>query len=184
MTEPVVFSPWLPDSEPARGRLARARIHSVADIEQIGAVAPADVLPGPTIYECIRAAAAANPEKPAIIHLLSADTQVAPRSVTYSQLVDLIERAASLFREVAGAGRSSVGIILPMMPEALVATWGAATAGIANPINPYLELGHIASLLNAAKVTVLVTGCAKHGKGAWDKLPRSPNEFLRSGGFW
>ena len=163
-------SPWLPDSEPARGRLARARIRSAADIEQIDAVTPADVLPGPTLYECIRAAASISPDKPAIVHLLSADTQAAPRSVTYAQLVDSIERAASLFREFSGAERSSVGVILPMVPEALIATWGAATAGIANPINPYLELGHIASLLNAAKVTVLVTGCAKHGKGAWDKL--------------
>lgn len=163
-------SPWLPGSAPAPGRLARARILSAADIERIDGVTPSDVLPGPTLYECIRAAAQASPEKAAIVHLLSADTQVAARSVTYAQLIDSIERAASLFRELSGVERTSVGIILPMVPEALIATWGAATAGIANPINPYLEPGHIVSLLNASKVTVLVTGCDKHGRGAWDKV--------------
>jgi fatty-acyl-CoA synthase len=170
MTASERRSAWLPDSAPAPGTLARARILSAADIEQIDGVTPSDVLPGPTLYECIRTAARASPEKPAIVHLLSADTQVAPRSVTYAQLIDSIERAASLFRELSGSERTSVGIILPMVPEALIATWGASTAGIANPINPYLELAHVASLLNASKATVLVTGCAKHGRGAWDTL--------------
>ena len=105
------ISAWLPDCAPAPGKLARARILSAADIEQIDAVAPGDVLPGPTLYECIRSAAAANPEKSAIIHLLSADIEIAPRRVTYSQLLDSIERTASLFREFSGAERTSVGII-------------------------------------------------------------------------
>jgi fatty-acyl-CoA synthase len=163
-------SPWLPGSEPAHGRLARATIRDADDIEQIDAVPPGDVLPGPTIYECIRTAAAADPAKAAIIHLLSADEQMAPRVVTYSQLVESIERAASLFREASAGERPAVGIILPMVPEALIATWAASTAGIANPINPYLELSHVASLLNASRTTVLVIGCGKHGRGAWDKL--------------
>jgi fatty-acyl-CoA synthase len=133
-------------------------------------VAPADVLPGPTIYECIRIAARADPAKPAIIHLLSADTQTAPRALSYAEVIDAIERAASLFHEASGGARSSVGIILPMVPEALIAAWAAATAGIASPINPYLEPEHIVSLLNASRATVLVSGCDKHGRGAWERI--------------
>jgi fatty-acyl-CoA synthase len=150
--------------------VARARIRHAADIGQINAVSPDDVLPGPTIYECIRAAAGADPAKPAIIHLLSADPQTVPRTLSYAELIDAIERAASLFHESSGNDRSSVGIILPMVPEALIAAWAAATAGIASPINPYLEPEHIVSLLNASRATVLVTGCAKHGRGAWDRI--------------
>ena len=159
-------SPWLPEGEPGPGRLARARIRRAADIEAIAAVAPGDVLPGPTIYECIRTAARDNPAKAAIIHLLSADAQTAPRTLSYAELIDAIERAASLFHESSGNDRSSVGIILPMVPEALIAAWAAATAGIASPINPYLEPEHIVSLLNASRATVLVTGSTKHGRGA------------------
>ncbi len=163
-------SPWLPEGEPGPGRLARARIRRAADIEAIAAVAPGDVLPGPTIYECIRTAARDNPAKAAIIHLLSADAQTAPRTLSYAELIDAIERAASLFHESSGNDRSSVGIILPMVPEALIAAWAAATAGIASPINPYLEPEHIVSLLNASRATVLVTGSTKHGRGAWERI--------------
>jgi len=162
--------PWLHDSEPAPGRLARASIRRAADIAIINAVPPADVLPGPTIYECIRSAAEVDAAKPAIVHLLSAGTDTAPRVISYAELIDSIERAASLFRQLSGSDRSSIGIILPMVPEALIAAWGAATAGIASPINPYLEPEHIVSLLNASRATVLVVGCAKHGRGAWDRI--------------
>ncbi|MDB6102208.1 MAG: AMP-dependent synthetase and ligase [Gammaproteobacteria bacterium] len=163
-------SPWLPGGYPAPGRVARARIRNGGDIETIEAVTPADVLPSPTIYECIRAASRLNPLKTAVVHLRSADSEVPPRTLTYAQLLDSIERAASLFRDAAPTERSSVGIILPMVPEALIAAWAGATAGIANPINPYLQLDHVTSLLNASRVTVLVVGCAKHGRGAWERL--------------
>ena len=163
-------SPWLPGGYPAPGTVARARIRNGRDIETIEAVMPADVLPSPTIYECIRTASRLNPLKPAVVHLRSADSEVPPRTLTYAQLLDSIERAASLFRDAAPTERSSVGIILPMVPEALIAAWAGATAGIANPINPYLQLDHVTALLNASRVTVLVVGCAKHGRGAWERL--------------
>jgi fatty-acyl-CoA synthase len=162
--------PWLPGCAPAPGKLARAAICGPADIEKIDAVDPGTVLPANTIYECIRAAAQTNLAKPALIHLLAANPQIPARILTYAVLLDQIERAASLFHESSAGLRSSVGIILPMVPEALVAAWAAATAGIASPINPYLEPAHIVSLLNASRATVLVVGCAVHGRGAWDKL--------------
>ncbi len=163
-------SPWLPGCEPGQGRLARAYIRSTDDIRAVEAIAPESVLPGGTIYECIRYSAGQNAEKPAFLHLRSADTSVEPRSISYAELLDQIERSANLFRRLAGDERSSVSIILPMLPEALIAAWGAATAGIANPINPYLEVRQIASIMNAAETTVLVTTVSRYGPGAWDKL--------------
>ena len=162
-------SPWLPEGEPLPGRLARARIRRAEDINTIDAVQPAAVLPGPTIYECIRSSATLDPKKPAIVHLLSADVATTPRAISYADLLDSIERTASLFHRLKGPYRSSVGIILPMVPEALIAAWAASTAGIASPINPYLEPDHVIALLNASQATVLVIGCAKHGRGVWDK---------------
>src|ERR1700731_1654613 len=114
-------SPWLPGGYPAPGKVAGARIRNGRDIETIEAVTPADVLPSTTIYECIRAASRLNPLKPAVVHLRSADSEVPPRTLTYAQLLDSIERAARLFRDAAPTERSSVGIILPMVPEALIA---------------------------------------------------------------
>ena len=169
-TQTAATSLWLEGHAPATGKLARPRLSSAQDISAVEQLAPDAVLPGATIYDCLRASAALNPDKPAILHMQSADTAVAPLSLSYAQLIDRIERAANLFRRIAGSERSSVSIILPMLPDALVAAWGGATAGIANPINPYLEMRHIASIMNAAQSTVLVTSTNKYGPGAWDKL--------------
>lgn len=163
-------SPWLENHGPQSGALARPRLLSAGDIASVEQVSPDQVLPGATIYDCIRAAARINPSKPAIQHLLSADPSVSPRTITYADLLSGIERSANLFRSIAGNERSAVSIILPMLPEALISAWGAATAGIANPINPYLEIKQVAAIMNAARSTVLLTTTNKYGPGAWDKL--------------
>lgn len=161
---------WLDGHAPASGRLARARIRSAADIAAIEALAPESLLPGSTLYECIRASAQLNPDKAAFTHLMGADTTTAPRVISYRELLDQVERSASLFKEIAGDQRSVVTIILPMLPEALIAAWGASTAGIANPVNPYLELKQVAAIMNTAKTTVLLTTTDQFGPGVWNKL--------------
>ncbi|MDB5971630.1 MAG: AMP-dependent synthetase and ligase [Hydrocarboniphaga sp.] len=150
--------------------LLRPALNSAADIAGAEQSTPDDVLSSNTIYECIAASAAAAPGKIALSHLLSADPEVAPRNITYSDLLIQIQRAANLFKQLAGNAHSSVSIILPMLPEALIASWAGSTAGISNPINPYLEVKQIVSILNASKATVLVTTTRRHGAGAWDKL--------------
>lgn len=161
---------WLDGHHPRPDALARPRLRNAADIREVERSSPDSLFCGRTLYECIRASAQLAPSKPAIQHLLSADVGVAPRSLSYAELLDGIERSANLFRSIAGAERSAVSIILPMMPEALVAAWGAATAGIANPINPYLEIRQVAAIMNAARSTALLTSTNKYGPGAWDRL--------------
>lgn len=154
----------------ATANLSRPTLRSVADIARVEQASPNDALSCNTIYECILASAEALPNKVALSHLLSADPDVPPRDIRYSELLDQVQRAANLFKQISGSERSSVSIILPMLPEALIASWAGSTAGISNPINPYLEVGQIASILNASKATVLVTTTRRHGAGAWDKL--------------
>jgi fatty-acyl-CoA synthase len=161
---------WLPGGEPAPGRIARAVLRSQADIRELEKVPPEALLPGRTIYECIKAAAALDPTKPAITHLLSADIRVAPRVVTYAELVDLVERTANLVSDASAGNPASTAVILPMLPEGLIASWAASTVGVVTPINPYLEMRYVISIMNAARTTVLVTTTNKHGPGAWDNL--------------
>ncbi len=162
--------PWLPGAEPGPGKLARAWIRSQKDILEIEKFVPDDLLPGASIYDCITAAASADPSKPALIQLLSADLAVAPRVITYAKLVQSIEQAANLFSSISENEPPSVAVILPMVPEALVATWAGATAGISCPINPFLESRIVTSIMNAARATVLVTTTNKYGPGIWNNL--------------
>ena len=124
-----------------------------------------------------------EPAKPAIKHLLSADIDVAPRVITYRELVAQIRAAASLFEEVSRGERPAVAIILPMLPEAHIAGWGASSVGVACQINPFLEMKQIVAIMNAARATTLVTTTSANGRGAWDKLAKSRRRFLHSGVF-
>jgi fatty-acyl-CoA synthase len=153
----TVNTAWRVGGEPRLGRIARVHLRSQADIRTVEGWQPETLLPGRTIYECIKAAASLNPAKAAMICLVTHNIDDAPRVVTYGQLIASIERAANLFREVAIDAPSAVAAILPMVPEGLIATWGAATAGICVPINPHLEITSVVSIMNAARVTALVT---------------------------
>ena len=155
-------APWLPGWEPRPGRLARARLRSPADCQRIKQYHPADLRPAETILGCLRAAAARAPDKAAMIALGSAelnpvDPADAPRVLTYHELVGAITQAANLFQDLAGSERPSVGIILPMIPEGLIAAFAGATSGIATPINPFLEGHHVAGILRASRVNILLT---------------------------
>jgi fatty-acyl-CoA synthase len=79
------------------------------------------------------------------------------REVSFAQLVADIERMASLFHDVAGGARSAVAIMLPMVPEGLSALWGAQTAGVGIPVNPFLELDAVIRILLDAGATAIVT---------------------------
>jgi fatty-acyl-CoA synthase len=165
-----VQGPWLPGGEPATGRIARADIQTRADIAAIERYEFDKLLPAGTILECIEAAARLAPDKPAIKHLLSADLAQAPRIITYRDLVTKLRAAASLFQEASQGQRPAVAVILPMLPEAHIAGWGASSVGVCCQINPFLEMKHIISIMNAAKATVLVTTTNAYGPGAWDKV--------------
>jgi fatty-acyl-CoA synthase len=162
--------PWLSGGEPHPGAIARANIRTRADIAAIELYDFEQLLGAETILQAIENAAKIDPDKIAIKHLLSADPEVVPRVITYRDLTWRLRAAASLFEEISGVERPAVGIILPMLPEALIAGWGASSVGVGCQINPFLEVKHITSILNAARATVLVTATNRYGPGAWDKV--------------
>ena len=90
------------------------------------------------------------------------------QTITYRALIGSVETAASLFRTLSGSS-SVVSVLAPLLPEAVIAMWGAAIAGVSNPINPFLEVRLIASIMNAARSTVLVTCSSAAGQGAWNQ---------------
>ncbi|MBL8587492.1 MAG: AMP-binding protein [Methylobacteriaceae bacterium] len=163
-------SVFLPGGEPAPGRIARAFIETRDDIAALETYSFEQLLPAGTILECIEAAAAIDPDKAAIKHLISADPAVAPRVITYRELVAKMRAAAALFEHDAQGARPAVGVMLPMLPEAHIAGWAASAVGVCCQINPFLEIGIIASILNAAQASTLVTTSNVFGPGAWDKV--------------
>jgi fatty-acyl-CoA synthase len=138
--------------------LVRRRIRTAADVAEIEAAFDGrDLLPAETILGCLRYVAAQHPDKAAIIQVEAPDFLQPQRTVTYRDLVGDVEATANLFRAAAGAASSVVGLMLPMVPEGLSALWGAQTAGVGIPLNPFLDLAPVADILGRTGATALVT---------------------------
>lgn len=145
----------LPDPGPAR-ELRRNRVRSIADIRMLERFQFEQLRPADTIHGCLSAACAENPDSDAIVLVEPPDFRHPTRVVSFGELVAAVEESACLFHEVAGAA-AVVGVMLPMVPESLTALWGAATAGVAVPLNPFLELDSLVCVLTRTKASVLVT---------------------------
>jgi len=95
-------------------------------------------------------------ERPAIRYIATMD-QVAPTlEWNYRAFIGHIRAAANLFRACGVEADSSAALMVPNVPDAQVALFGAELAGRALPINPLLKDEHIFNLLAAADARVLV----------------------------
>src|SRR4030095_11745869 len=75
-------------------------------------------------------------------------------------------------RARGGRRREVVSLLLPLIPQAFYALFGAQAAGIANPVNSFLEASQIAHILTAAKTKVLIAPGPAEGFDIWQKVAR------------
>ena len=138
-----------------------ARIASVDDLRAIERAGPQVWMRFDQIADALGDVAARFPYRPALTALAAADDP-SPRRWTYAQLLNEIRRSANLFRALAGPTEPRVALLLPPLPDAWFALWGAETAGIACPINHALADDYLVALLNAARANVVVTLAPGH----------------------
>ncbi len=108
-------------------------------------------------YEALGLGAAADPDAPALQFLRNADPEQPPVIVSHQQMMARITQAANLFHELGVGPEDAVSVLLPLLPQAFFALFGAQAAGIANPVNPMLSAAQIGEILRAARTKVLVT---------------------------
>ena len=58
-----------------------------------------------------------------------------------------------------------VSLLLPLLPQAFVALFGAQAVGVANPVNPMLSAAQIADILRAAGTARAGDAGARRGVG-------------------
>ncbi len=155
---------------PRRGAVARAQVTSIADVRAIEHTPFLDLLPSWSILGMIEHAAAQVPGKTAIMVLDKGAPTRAGRRLTYTELAAAIRATANRLHAASGNHRPVVSILTPLLAESFIASWAGATAGLANPINPFLRVEHVANIMNAAGTTVLVCGTAADGPGAWNEV--------------
>ena len=131
-------------------------ILSTDDVRTIEARPFEEYLPYTSVMHALEAQAAKHPTAIALKYIRSADIEQPAEQWTYPQFVAQVRRAARLFQLLCGAQVPRVAFLLPAIPQAHFALGGAEAVGIACPINYLLSEEHIAELLQAAGVNVLV----------------------------
>ena len=134
-------------------RIQIADASQIRALERLGYEA---AVPLKSTHQLFLRAARLFAEGPALTQLRTGEIEDAPRVVSYVQLLAGIQRAANLFRSCGVGPQDAVALLLPAMPEAHFALWGAQIAGRACPINFMLDVDHIVELLRAAGAKVLV----------------------------
>lgn len=150
--------------------MKRLDIASQADLAAAAASRPVrEYIAHRHLYAALTDVALRHGARPALTALpvttAAAPSAISPRRWTHAELHAEITRAANLFRQLAGGRAPRVALLLPPLPEAWFALWGAETAGIACPINHALGDEHLATLLRTAEVDIVVTLAPGHAAG-------------------
>jgi len=124
--------------------------------------------PWRSVYDVFSSGAERLGNAPALTLILTGEEDESPKNVSYRELLEGITCAANFFHDVAGPG-AGVGLMLPHLPETQFALWGAETVGYALPVNVLLQTAHIADLLRAAGVSVLVALGPSPQSDIWEK---------------
>jgi len=123
-----------------------------------------------SIYEMIASVASEYPDAPALTCLHTGDLEEEPLRLSYSQFLARVTQTANLFNSLGVGPGDVVSFLLPNVPHAQFTLWGAATAGIVNPINFLLQPDQIAGLMNAAGSKVLVALGPGENIDIWEKV--------------
>jgi fatty-acyl-CoA synthase len=146
-------------------------IGSLEDIRRIESAPYADFMPHTDVLDALEDAARRHAERPAITFIRSADPSVPPARWTHAQMLAQVRRAARAFTALCGDAEPRVAFLLPAIPEAYFTLWGAESAGVACPINYLLGEEHIAELIDAARVNVLVALGPNPELDIWSRVP-------------
>lgn len=156
------------NSESTAGAVRRRALSSAMEVEALEAEPWRDLLPSWTLAGAIDEAANRFPDKAAIVQL--SDDAMGSTRLSFADYRDRIFRAANLFRGREDGAEPVVAVIMPFLPDAFVAMWAGGIAGRYVPINPFLDVEHVAAILNAAKADILVTVPPERGRGVWERL--------------
>ncbi|HTZ65905.1 MAG TPA: AMP-binding protein [Roseiarcus sp.] len=131
-------------------------VRSIEDIVAIESEPYDQNVAARSLYDLLRATATLHPERPALT-ALAGDRSLEPLlSLTHSQLLVEVTRAANLFAALNRGREGVIAVLCPTLPEIPVALLGAQVVGVASAINYLLNIEAITDLLVAQRATVLI----------------------------
>jgi fatty-acyl-CoA synthase len=128
-------------------------------------------------YEALRCGAARDPNAAAILFLPNASPEDDPVRLSHEGFFARVTQVANALYSLGVESRDVVSMLLPLMPQAFYALYGTQAAGIANPVNSFLEAGHISHILRTAGTKVLITLGPAEGFNTWEKVKSFRHEL-------
>lgn len=126
-------------------------------------------LPNST-YELLQTSAKKYGSRPALSLMLQASSPYKLQTFSYKQLLQKTTQTANLFHSLGANENSVIGLIMPNLAQTHFSIWGGEATGVVMPVNPLLEPDAIASLLNEANVSILVTLAPFPKVDLWQKV--------------
>lgn len=142
---------------------------TLAEVEEVEQTPWQDRLMAQNVYAAIARSANAWPDRPAIHFLAHGQLDDEPETILYRDLLARITATANLLRDLGIGDTDVVTLLMPIIPETQYFLWGSETAGIANPVNPFLEVDHIVGICKAAGTKVLVACDPSISPDPWPK---------------
>ncbi len=131
-------------------------ITRLADIEHIEAQPYAQFMPHTSVHAALVDVAARHPARTALRFVQAAESPERTRHWSYADFLGQVTRAANLFSALTAPVQPRVALLLPAIPQAHWALWGAETAGVACPMNFALDAAHLAELIDSTGANILV----------------------------
>ena len=132
------------------------QIHDANDIKSIEAQAYREFMPHQSIYSALQSVASKHGTRSALTYIQDASDKTLSKTWTHAEFLAQITRAANLFTSLAGSEKPRIAMLLPAIPQAYFTLFGGEAAGVVCPINYMLSAQHIAELIQAANMNILV----------------------------
>lgn len=147
------------------------RFRNAQEVADFEAQAPYEArVAASSTWQALQLGGAIDPAAPAISFLPNADPDEAAQVISHGDFNRQLVQAGNLFQSLGIGPGGVVSLLLPLVPQAFVALYGAQTVGVANPVNPLLSATQLAEILRAAGTEVLVALGPSPGSDIWDKV--------------
>ncbi len=145
-------------------------IATIADVRAMEKIAPEQRVKARSVFEGLAEAAARHADKPAMIALYGTGNEAPVRRITYAAQIARITQTANMLTRAGIGPEDVVTTLLPTVPEAFFALWGAETAAVGNPVNWFLEPRQIAGIMREARAKALIAADDSLIPDLWRKV--------------
>lgn len=145
-------------------------MRGLADIEAWERVPLESRLKATNVYEALEKTAQTFAAKPALHWLRDGSAEGISVAYTYADFIAAVRRTANLYHLLGLEAGETVSLLLPIGPETFFCLFGAETAYVANPINPFLATEHLIGILRQARTKILIGCDPSLMPGIWEKV--------------